>query len=110
MFPIPKIDTQKRVERERQRDGEKRRIERIKLINANNLPYLKLNANLQLNRLTCVWDERQLFGPYFDNLLSGSANRYSPSTKINGQNQFVNGAFIKLFSFCFKSFFFNLNR
>ena len=80
------------MERERDRDGEKGRIERIKLINANNLPYLKLNANqnLQLNRLTCVWDERQLFGPYFDNLLSGSANRYSPSTKINGQNQFVN--------------------
>lgn len=31
--------------------------------------------------LTCVCDERQLFGPYFESLDSGSANRYSPSIR-----------------------------
>lgn len=35
--------------------------------------------------LTCVCDERQLFGPYLDNLLSGSANKYSPSVKIQNR-------------------------
>lgn len=40
---------------------------------------LKIKHPKKVIQLTCVWDERQLFGPYLDSLLSGSANRYSPS-------------------------------
>jgi len=36
--------------------------------------------------LTCVCDDRQLFGPYFDSLDSGSANKYSPSINNEEKN------------------------
>lgn len=35
--------------------------------------------NKKCSAFTLVWDDLQLFGPYFESLLSGSANRYSPS-------------------------------
>lgn len=55
-------------------------VMRLESTEKNFIFHIGKNLVIELiNIFTCVWDERQLFGPYFDNLLSGSANRYSPS-------------------------------
>lgn len=35
-----------------------------------------------IDKLTCVCDDLQLFGAYFDSLLSKSMNKYSPSVNM----------------------------